>query len=253
MKKNISLIIAMLLICNVESVLSQVRFRVAGGLSTDWIVNDNPAVYRLVVAADSERPLGGAFDGAQFGMGVKAYADLDKQKHFRIPFGIDYFSYSGAQSTLTNNFQVTVRHSTELWAGVLGFEWAFVEFPYAFARAYAGIEARATVVSPNQITNYSKTYTPESGWVSSQNTFQGKDGVTRLGGMLRLGVEGELYYPVFINSSIGYGVMNLFGRDMRSTGAEGGRGELLTPTRLNETSEGLLYHVNFTFMVQVRL
>lgn len=185
-------------------------------------------------------------------LGIKAYADLDKQKHFRIPFGIDYFSYSSAQSTVSQNFQVTVRHSTQLYTGLVGFEWAFVEFPYAFARAYAGIEARAVYVAPNEISYQSKTYTPDQGWITTTSVSNGKKGVMRMGGMLRLGVEGELYYPFFINSSIGYGVMNLIGRDTQNT-ASGVRGQLLTPTSLNESTEGYLHHVNFTFMLQIRL
>jgi hypothetical protein len=70
--------------------------------------------------------------------------------------------------------------------------------------------------------------------------------------MARLGIEGEIYYPVFVNTSVGWGAMNLLGRDTRST-ANGGRGELLTPVSQNEAGEGVLYHLNFTFMVQVRL
>jgi hypothetical protein len=46
--------------------------------------------------------------------------------------------------------------------------------------------------------------------------------------------------------------MNLLGRDTRST-AEGGRGELLTPVSQNESGEAILHHLNFTFMVQIRL
>jgi hypothetical protein len=70
--------------------------------------------------------------------------------------------------------------------------------------------------------------------------------------MARLGIEGEIYYPVFLNTSVGYGVMNLLGRDTRSS-AQGGRGELLTPRALNEAGEGVLTHLNFAFMIQVRI
>jgi hypothetical protein len=73
-----------------------------------------------------------------------------------------------------------------------------------------------------------------------------------MGAMARFGIEGEIYYPVFLNTSVGYGVMNLVGRDDRPTWKEG-RGELLTARPLNEPTEGLLYHMNFSFMIQVRL
>ena len=63
---------------------------------------------------------------------------------------------------------------------------------------------------------------------------------------------GELYYPVFINTSVAWGVMNMIGRDTRPTW-EGGRGELLTASKLNEGVESYVQHLNFTFMIQVRL
>jgi hypothetical protein len=46
--------------------------------------------------------------------------------------------------------------------------------------------------------------------------------------------------------------MNLLGRDTR-TSAQGGRGELLTARSLNEAGEGVLTHLNFSFMIQIRI
>ena len=232
---------------------AQVRFRVAAGLSTDWITNDNPAVYRIAGTGDetdTTAGFGGGFDGMQMGWGLKAFADLDKQKILRIPFGIDLFQYRGAQSIQARNFKILVNHEVNLYSYHGGFEWSFVEFPLAYARAYLGAEARVTTVSPNTIT-YEESYVsaPERDTI---RTLTGKEAATRIGGMLRLGIEGELYYPVFLNTSVSWGVMNLIGRDTTPTW-DGGRGELLTPFPLNEASESLIYHLNFTFMVQVRI
>ena len=232
---------------------AQVRFRVAAGLSTDWITNDNPAVYRIAGTGDetdTTAGFGGGFDGMQIGWGLKAFADLDKQKIMRIPFGIDYFMYRGAQSIQASTFKILVNNEVNLYSYHAGFEWSFVEFPLAYARAYLGAEARVTSVSPNTIT-YQESYVnaPER---DTTRVISGKDAATRLGGMLRLGIEGEIYYPVFLNTSVAWGVMNLIGRDTTPTW-EGGRGELLTPFPINEASESLIYHLNFTFMVQVRI
>ena len=239
------------LLATVSVAESQVRFRVATGLSTDWITNDNPAVYRIADTGDeAEARYGGGFDGMQMGWGLKAFADLDKQKILRIPFGIDLFQYRGAQSIQAPAFKILVNHEVNLYSYHGGFEWSFVEFPLAYARAYLGAEARVTTVSPNTIT-YEESYTtaPER---DTTRMLSGKDAATRLGGMVRLGIEGELYYPVFLNTSVSWGVMNLIGRDTTPTW-EGGRGELLTPFPINEAGESLIYHLNFTFMVQVRI
>ena len=195
------------------SALAQVRFRVAAGLSTDWITSDNPAVYRLASSQNTtpEETYGGAFDGAQMGWGLRGYIDLDKQKKFRIPVGLDYFMYKGAQSIVGETYSIR----------------------------------------ENSITRDIKTLIADT-IIQRVEVFNGKSAATRLGAMARLGIEGEIYYPVFVNTSVGWGAMNLLGRDTRST-AEGGLGELLTPVPQNESGEAILYHLNFTFMVQVRL
>ncbi|MFN4908489.1 MAG: hypothetical protein ACK475_11220 [Bacteroidota bacterium] len=236
------------------AVEAQIRFRIATGLSTDWITNDNPAVYQLSGSPDTsnpDRPYGGSFDGAQVGWGLRGYVDLDKQKTFRIPVGVDLFLYRGTQSIKGIGYDFRVDHSTDLVSAFTGFEWSFVEFPLAFARAYVGAEARFLFVGENTITNTGRTFV-DGKWISTQDQYTGKPSAFRMGAMARFGIEGEIYYPVFLNTSVGYGVMNLVGRDDRPTWKEG-RGELLTARPLNEPTEGLLYHLNFSFMVQVRL
>jgi hypothetical protein len=250
--RTLAVIIACISVLSTNTA-AQVRFRVAAGLSTDWITSDNPAVYRLASTQNAlpEETYGGAFDGAQMGWGLRGYIDLDKQKKFRIPVGLDYFMYKGAQSIVGETYSIRVTHENALTAALAGFEWSFVEFPWAFARAYVGAEARMLFVGENTITRDSKTLVADS-IVQRVEVFNGKSAATRLGAMARLGIEGEIYYPVFVNTSVGWGAMNLLGRDTRST-ANGGRGELLTPVSQNEAGEGVLYHLNFTFMVQVRL
>lgn len=245
-----------LVICAFAGVAqAQVRFRVAAGLSTDWITNDNPATYRFVsesTANDTNAPYGGGLDGMQSGWGLRGYADLDKQKNFRIPFGIDNWDYGGTQTVSGGISGTQVRHDVNIFSTMLGFEWSFVEFPMAFARAYVGAEVRPTFIGANEVTTHLWDYSRPNERFDSIIVSNNKESCTRLGGMVRLGVEGELYYPVFINTSVAWGVMNMIGRDTRPT-SEGGRGELLTASKLNEGGESYVQHLNFTFMIQVRL
>ena len=233
---------------------AQLRFRVAAGLSTNWITNDNPATYRITGVGDptdTTAGYGGGLDGVQVGWGITGFADLDKQKLYRIPFGLDVWMMGGTQTLNGTSFTIAVRHEVQVYSGHAGFEWSFVEFPLAYARAYLGAEMRLNHVAPNSI-NVHEEYRSTNPPLIRDTTYSAKAAATRLGGMIRLGIEGELYYPVFINTSIGWGVMNLIGRDSRPTW-EGGRGELLTAVPLNEAGESLVQHVNFTFMLQVRI
>ncbi|MBI2794945.1 MAG: hypothetical protein HYX66_09900 [Ignavibacteria bacterium] len=239
----------LILACTAAS--SQVRYRVAAGLSTDWITNNNPATYRITGHSsdlDSNKPFGGGFDGMQMGWGIKGFIDIDKQKRFRIPVGLDYFMYSGAQSFGATRYRLTARHEVDLYTGIVGFEWAFAEFPMAFARAYIGGEARLLYVTPNV---YQVTFEIRDSILIDRTVYP-KPAATRLGAMVRLGIEGEVYYPVFVNTSVAWGAMNLVGRD-EVPGTNGGRGELLTVNSDLEGAESIVMHLNFTFMVQVRL
>jgi hypothetical protein len=247
---SLHLLVLLLLAASADG---QIRFRVASGLSTDWITNDNPAVYTLSGdTSKPNRPYGGAFDGAQVGWGLRGYIDLDKQKTFRIPVGVDLFLYRGTQTVNGIGYNFRVDHAANLISTFTGFEWSFVEFPLAFARAYVGAEARFLFVGENTITTRGVTIIRPGEEIITQDKYNGKPSAFRMGAMARLGIEGEIYYPVFLNTSVGYGVMNLVGRDERPTWQQG-RGELLTARPLNESGEGLLYHMNFSFMIQVRL
>lgn len=237
------------------SATAQMRFRVAAGLSTSWITNDNPATYRITGTGDgtdTTAGFGGGLDGMQMGWGIKGFADLDKQKMFRIPFGVDIWTMSGTQSLNADNYKVSVRHDVNVYSGSVGFEWSFVEFPLAYARAYIGAEARLTHVAPNSIYFRTQVVNSLGDILTQDTTFNGKEAATRIGAMARLGIEGEIYYPVFLNTSVSWGAMNLIGRDMTPT-TEGGRGELLTPRPLNEAYESIVMNLNFTFMIQVRI
>jgi len=237
---------------------AQVRYRVSGGLSTTWITSDNPAVERIVGVVEEgqeeadDLPFGGSLDGSQIGWGIRCYADLDKQKTFRIPFGVDLHLMSGTQSVVANTYAAKAQHDVNIWTIHGGFEYAFVEFPLAFARAYVAGELRGAFVGASRITKTLRTIDGQTGKiVTTVDEFSDKPMVFRLGAMARLGIEGEIYYPLFLNTSVGYGVMNLLFRDTRPTPE--GRGELLTPTPISEPFEGMLQHLNFTFMLQVRL
>lgn len=261
MNRNTMLIglLAIAFVFTANNADAQIRYRVAGGLSTDWITSDNPAVYRFAssdTAANPDNEFGGALDGMQVGFGVRMYADLDAQKKFRVPLGVDLYTFSGVQalnaSSNTGSYKLRIRHDVDVITGIVGFEYSFIEFPLAYARAFVGGEIRPLYVAPNKILR--DEYVIEGGGIAyeSHEEFKGKDGAFRVGGLIRLGIEGEIYYPVFLNTSVGYGVMNFIGRDTRST-QDGGRGELLTPFPSNERTEQMISHVNFTFMVQVRL
>ena len=86
----IIVMLTMVFVLSANHADAQIRYRLAGGLSTDWITSDNPAVYRFAssdTAANPDNEFGGALDGMQVGFGIRMYADLDAQKKFRMTSG----------------------------------------------------------------------------------------------------------------------------------------------------------------------
>lgn len=248
---TLAAVAAIILVIGSLSAQAQIRYRVAGGLSTAWIINDNPATDRIVPATDSLEYFGGGFDGMQVGFGIRFWADLDKQKTFRVPIGIDYYNFEGAQTQTSSTNSIAIRHNMDVIATTIGFEAALIEFPFAFARMYAGIEARPTFFSASNVDVRLVTKSTDTTIVVEQS-YSNKESQFRLGALGRLGIEGELIYPVFVNTSVGVGALNLIGRDTTPV-SEGGNGELMTPGKLDEIDEGMLLYVNVTFMIQVRL
>ena len=69
---------------------------------------------------------------------------------------------------------------------------------------------------------------------------------TRLGMGLRIGVDGEVFAPWYVNISAGYNAFNLLGRN-------DSRGELFTPSNLSEKVESIIGAIATTILIQYKL
>jgi|DewCreStandDraft_4_1066084.scaffolds.fasta_scaffold00022_273 hypothetical protein len=214
------------------------------GLSTSRIIGDNPGA-KPMVERDSTKPAinGGSFDGFQPGFVLKMNFKIDKNGNFEIPLGFEYnFLRAAERIPISKYTTATLKHSVDIPAVSIGFNYLFLKFPYANVKAYIGLEARVNFVQ-------SGTWRREIkyGYLDTTDAKEIKTKVpaTRLGGVLHIGFEGEIVEPLFINTSFGLGAMNFFGRD-------NSRGELLTFTRFNELEESIVYNYYFNLMIQYR-
>lgn len=214
------------------------------GISTIKILNPNPNSRSMNPLVHRDGYIGGSFKGAMPGIDLRATFQLDDDGFWRMPVGVDMTFFSARErlpitTKLTDRFE----NNANIYAPYVGLNYTLIQIPKARASFYLGVEARASIIDGPEF-RFIRTYDllPEQ---SFDITEHNKENTVRLGGLLKLGLEGELVDNYVINSSIGYGVLNTFMRD-------NARGELLTPRKDFETQESYLQGIFFTIMVQYK-
>lgn len=218
------------------------RFYIAGGLTTTWISGYNPASEPLF-PKDTNQIEGGGIYGQQPGISLRGIYMIDPERTLRVTAGGDLFFVTGSQRIEDKYFSLTAWHTMNIATITGGFEYAFATLPLANGRVYAGVEGRCSFIENISFTSiiYYKGFDS-----TVIRTYDTKQTATRFGSALRLGVEGEILDPAFINISVAYNVMNLFNRDDN-------RGELLTPKSPFEKKESVVDNFLFSFWLQYRL
>lgn len=215
----------------------------SAGLSTSMILGDNANNSRISPRYSNE-PFGGGFDGQQIGFGARLIFKIDDKKRFSVPLGIDYEFFNALERVPRGPNAVTLwDHNTQIITGIIGFNYSFVKFPFANVRAYAGLEARGAFIHNGEITNRDEYYSYDEVRTTTKIT---KDAAFRLGSVIRIGIEGDIVRPIYLNASLGFGVLNLIGRD-------DSRGELLTPNNILESKESMIYLMSINMMLQYKI
>lgn len=256
--KTFSLLLAVLL-CSffqTQSAFSQIpQIRLSAGFTTQSFMGDQIAANSLV-ARDSISLPGASFNGQQLGASLKAVVYLDADKKLSMPIGLDYVRFFGAQRLEVSQFyRIQLFNSLHAITPTLGVDYSIFKLPLANASVYAGAELRGSFFTGGSLIreDFLNFYKVVGGFnvfdrdsllkTIETNT---KPNTFRLGGAVKVGVEGKIQGPMFLNISLSYGSPNLFGRD-------NARGELFTPNNTFESQEGLVTQLFFHFMVQYRL
>lgn len=220
------------------------------GLSTSKILGDNLSALpmRLVVFDDEDTRVGGSFNGAMPGIDVRMNYQLDDNGDWRMPIGLDYVFYSARErQPLTPFYTQYYNHEVNVFSPYIGLNYTLLRLPLAKSLVYGGIEFRGSYVHNAEFT-FSEEYVNDP--TQNSNFTNSKDDAFRMGGLVRLGIEGELYERYILNASWGMGVMNLLGRD-------DSRGQLLTPLNnigavTGENTEELITNFYFSLSIHYR-
>ncbi len=227
------------------------RMSLSAGFANSEIIGDNIATKPFYIQNSSGEDIyGGSFDGGQPGFRVQLTLELDDAGILEIPLGFEYIFYMGRErEPISDVSDIKLRHDLYLPSFSIGMNYSFLRF-FALSRTakvYAGIEGAATYVTEGtfeRVINYVNLGDKEK-FVDKT-----KPSTWRFGGTVRLGLNGELNHPWYIDVNGALGAINFLGKD-------GSRGELMTPNRKNvsyvETEETTVYNFRFWLMIQYKL
>lgn len=198
---------------------------------------------------DSTFVTGSNFVGAQSGVSARLNFEVGAMKRFIIPVGLDMTFFRGLQRLENPGLTGHGSVSCNVTSIVTGCQYRFAELPLSEAFLYGGVDVRGSFVGGSRFQYNVDEYSTGNPLPQYSLDTTLKPSVFRLGGAVRVGVQGILSEPLRINISAAYGVYNLVGRDLRSTGADR-RGQLLTPTRIGETGEQFAMYSNISLWLQ---
>ena len=264
MKRFFILTLIFIVVLSTTKLFSQIgNIRVYGGLTTVKILGDNPAV-KPIIERDTSKAyiVGGSFDVPQNGLFLVADIALDEEENFVIPLGIEYYFYRSAER-IPVSFYITYlyKNALDIQTVFTGFKYKMFKLPASNTKMYAELKVTANFI--NQADFYR-----EDRLLNQNDTIRvakSKSNATRFGGNIKIGFEGEIIHPVYIDMGISYGVMNLLGRDTNipELDANGeliegsGRGELLTPVVQSaaflEGSESYVQTLNYFISIKYKL
>lgn len=242
--------VCLCMLCSVQASAQVFSLREFGaGISTAWINGANQARETmtpevLLNVSDTTIVLpGGSFDGQQAGVGARMRFNLGDSTQFSLMLGVDYLFYRGNWRIPLQTGSVIQEHAVDMPTVLLGLEYTVLEFS-KLARLYTSAEARGAYLHSSF---YNWQFKKTNGeLIQERGNTDGKPSAFRLGAALRLGVTGEFREGWIVDTSVGYGAINLAGRDDV-------RGELLTTSNDFETKENTLGNILFSLMIMYRI
>ncbi|TAL69537.1 MAG: hypothetical protein EPN82_06815 [Bacteroidetes bacterium] len=224
-------------------------FSIGWGLKTTEIVGNNPATLPFEESDPNKPPaFGGGFIGPQQGMELLFEFPIGTNNDFTLPLGIDYIFFQGLQHIPQTYYMIQdLENVVDVKSLSLGLNYALVKYKVANAKIYVGLEAKTSFIGKNEFTIITNYHQLDSVDISKSSE---KESCVRLGGSIKLGLEGEIGDNWFVNIHGTFGVLNLIGRN-------DSRGELLTPLKnyfiMEEIRESYLYTLQYSFIIQYRL
>ncbi len=175
--------------------------KVGLGLSTFWVNGAGPT-------REDVSQLGAGFDGQQPGIGGRARFALGENHEHIAVVNMDYYFLRGRERIPFPSANLLVNHERDIFAAALGYQYEFIDFN-RIARAYAGVEFRASTLI-NEDYRFALVSATDRDTLTGGGS-KGKGDVWRMGPALRLGVIGQFEDEFYVDVSLAYSGINMFG------------------------------------------
>lgn len=243
--RNILFLIVFALALTASKAEEGYTYDIGFGIKTSYILGDNAARAPIVrTDTNAAAIIGGSFEMVQPGLEFRFTSPIFNNFRLMFNYGIDFFS--GRERIPLGPFiSDFYHHRVNLHTFNLGIQYVYAKIKVADSRFYVGLEPQLTLVNPTKY-YYKRDYRIQNELDVEINA-ETKEATTRLGGLLRLGVDGRLKDDIYVNISGGFSMINLIG-------ADNARGELLTiePSFSQQETENLLQMVHFSIMLQYK-
>lgn len=114
------------------------------GLAGDNIFDTNPAWDPI----NSQKVIGGSFDGVESGLAIHAETNLDKKSNWMLPLRFEYIWMDANEQYVRASYKKEYwKHSIHCQKIGTGVNWFFYTFPFKDCKAYMGLEAKLFLVN----------------------------------------------------------------------------------------------------------
>lgn len=215
----------------------------SAGISTQQVLFNHPAANSMYFDNDKDFTEGGSFDGAQTGIDLRVMYILPDYEKIYLSSGLEYTFFSSKEQYAISNTSVTnYSHKINLFSPYIGAYYRILRVPLANTNIYIGPELKLNYIHNGQFQYYIENLQDNEKSQLIDKYY--KANTFRLGGLLRIGAEGEISEEIGANISIGLHWVNMIGKD-------NSYGELLTISR-NEKTEINLFMINFNISIFYR-
>lgn len=186
------------------------------GVQTMWFNGDYPISRDISPESTSGRdvPLGGGVIGSSNGLHLGLEIIPSRESILRFPVTFDAFFLTGkttfAASRLTDPVvqRLTFSHTGYIYSVGAGVTASFFTLP----SLYISAEAKANFIpSTHLVTRLYNANTDET--IREREVIPDSSAHTRYGAYIKLGTQVEFFDPIILDFSIGYGAVNLWGKN----------------------------------------
>lgn len=223
-------IVAFLALASGLPASAQVVIRPSLGLQTMTFGNNSPVAQPIAPGPDREDRLGGGMSGPQVGARLQFEVSSEENAIIRFPLSLEYIFLDGATTFALPTFsprkqRLTFTHTGSIASAGIGVLVAPIKNPTIYLLA----EAKGNYIFPSSLE--ARIYYSDNYETIQQNTVEPAPGIFRIGGYARIGAQLEFFEPFLLDFSVGYGALNLFGKE---TDAAEERNLLVVDSKLRE-------------------